>query len=93
MLNVSDHTVVADFFVIATATNRTHLEALAESLKHGLNEAVHHQEGTAKSNWILVDCRDVIVHLFMPEARLFYALERLWGDAPQVPLGGAGAGA
>lgn len=88
VIDVSKHTVVADDFVIATATSRTHMDALTDALKERLDDAIHHVEGSGRSNWVLIDCRDVIVHLFLAEARAFYGLERLWGDAPAVSVGG-----
>lgn len=88
MIDVSKHTVIADAFVIATATSRTHLDALTDALREGLDDAIHHVEGAGRSSWVLIDCRDVIVHLFLAESRAFYGLERLWGDAPAVSHGG-----
>lgn len=88
VIDVSEHTVIADAFVIATATSRSHLESLTDALTEDLDDAVHHVEGARRSNWVLVDCRDVIVHLFLDETRAFYGLERLWGDAPAVSYGG-----
>jgi ribosome-associated protein len=50
----------------------------------------HHVEGLPQGRWVLLDYVDVVVHLFHPELRVFYQLERLWGDAPPVALGEVG---
>jgi ribosome-associated protein len=80
VIEVGPQTVIADHFLIATATSGTHLAALADALSEQLKGFVHHQEGDRHSSWILLDCGDVVIHLFLEEARSFYALERLWGD-------------
>jgi ribosome-associated protein len=93
---------VSDFFVIATATSRPQLAAIAEHVEavlRRMGQRVSHIEGLAPSrsakssangfSWVLMDCGSLIVHLFDPPARQFYQLERLWGDAPRVPLASA----
>jgi len=76
-----------DFFVIASGTSDAHVrgigDAVAERLAgHGLR--AHHIEGSTGGKWVLLDYVDFVVHLFHPEARAFYQLERLWHDAPVV---------
>jgi ribosome-associated protein len=88
LLDVSAHTVVTDYFVVATAGSRTHMAALAEAVEQG-DPALHHREGRDDSAWVLFDCGDVVVHLFTPEGRAFYALERLWGDVPRTVISGS----
>lgn len=78
-----------DFFVICSGTSSRHVKALADETletarRHG--ERPLGTEGNPPGRWVLVDLGDVVVHLFEPEAREFYALERLWGDAEQVPV-------
>ncbi|GHU89649.1 ribosomal silencing factor RsfS [Clostridia bacterium] len=88
-IEVTEVTVLADYFVIATATSTTHLKTLAEEIEFQLKEIgiePHHIEGHASGNWILLDYHSVVAHLFLQETRDFYDLERLWGDAPTVNL-------
>jgi ribosome-associated protein len=88
VLDVSSHTIVTDFFVVATAANKAHMAALAETVEQG-DPALHHREGRDDAAWVLFDCGDVVVHLFSEEGRRFYALERLWGDVPRVLWSGS----
>ncbi len=77
----------ADYFVIMSAESSRQIEALEGDLTQTLKDAGisrHHREGTPASGWVLLDFSDVIVHLFSPEEREFYDLERLWRRAPQV---------
>lgn len=79
-----------DAFVIATGTSDTHVRGLADLVQermHAAGRRAHHVEGLGAARWVLLDYIDVVVHLFHPEARAFYQLERLWGDAPELKLG------
>lgn len=76
-----------DFFVIASGTSDTHVRGLANSVLEKLDRAgvqAHHVEGVTTGRWVLLDFVDFVVHLFHPETRSFYQLERLWSDAPSV---------
>jgi ribosome-associated protein len=87
VLEVIDLTVLADYFIIATGTSTTHVGALADEVEFKLKEKgvlPHHIEGHRAGGWVLMDYRDVIVHVFTKEAREFYSLERLWGDAERI---------
>ena len=87
MLDLRGLTSFADYFVIMTAESSRQIEALEADLTEALKqEGINrfHREGTAGSGWILLDFSDVIVHVFGPEEREFYGLERLWARAPQV---------
>lgn len=89
VLKTADITTLADYFVIATATSNTQIKALAEGCEKAmdaLGEPPHHVEGHRGGVWVLMDYSSVIVHIFMEEAREFYDLERLWGDAEEVDL-------
>lgn len=82
MLGVAELTIVADYFVIATATSTTHVRALCEEVEHELElKGIKpgHIEGKA-TGWVLMDYGSVVVHLFLPDAREMYNLERLWDD-------------
>ena len=77
----------ADYFVIMSAESSRQIEALEQDLTQSLKDAGvprHRREGTPGSGWVLLDFSDVIIHIFSPEEREFYDLERLWGRAPQV---------
>ena len=76
-----------DFFVICSGTNSRQIRAIADGIMEALGadgEKPAHIEGYDRSEWILLDYFDFIVHVFAPETRTFYSLERLWGNAEQV---------
>jgi ribosome-associated protein len=78
-----------DFFVIATGQNIRQIQAIADSVKESLSERgikPSHVEGGDKAGWMLLDYFDFIVHIFSPETRAFYALERLWGSAKRIDV-------
>jgi len=78
---------VADFFVICSGNSDTHVEGIADIIEEKLAEhgaKLWHREGGRGATWILLDYIDVIVHIFTEDARDFYSLERLWGDAAKV---------
>lgn len=80
---------IADCFVVCSGTSSTHLRTIVEAIEAALKaegHVVRHREGEAGSGWVLLDYGDVVVHVFLPETRAFYALERLWGDAPELPV-------
>jgi ribosome-associated protein len=86
LLDVRKLSNVTDFFVFATASSTIHNRALAEDLRLKSRDdwKIHHIEGIEGGDWILVDYVEVIVHLFLEEARSYYGLEELWGDAKEV---------
>ena len=76
-----------DYFVIASGTSDAHVRGIAESVIEKLGRIghhVHHAEGLTTGRWVLLDFVDFVVHLFHPETRAFYQLERLWDDAPEL---------
>ncbi|MGI8554372.1 MAG: ribosome silencing factor [Dehalococcoidia bacterium] len=87
LLDISQASSFADFFVIASGQSMRQLNALVQTLDADLNERhprPRHVEGTAESGWVLLDYRDVIVHLFAPAERAFYNLEGLWSRSVPV---------
>ena len=84
LLNVSELTPLADFFIIAVVNNVRQTKTIAEELEDQLAAEGYHpvqKEGYTTANWILIDYGTVIVHLLDEEDAAFYALDRLWGDA------------
>ena len=87
MLDLRKLSDVTDYFVICTGDNRRQLGAIQGRLcgEHkAFGIRTPRVEGEQGSSWILLDLGDVVVHLFDPDARKFYDLELLWGDAPRV---------
>ena len=78
-----------DYFVICTGNNSRQVKAIADHVRDTLAEdgvKPAHMEGNDRSEWILLDYFDFIVHIFMPETRNFYDLERLWGNAERLDI-------
>lgn len=87
LLDISEISPFADYFVIATATSERQSQALVETLLEGLREQKVkplYVEGDRTSGWQLIDYGDVIVHIFSSEQRAFYRLEDLWSNARVV---------
>ena len=87
LLDVSDLIQITEIFVIATGNSRRQVMTLADELS--IQMKTHDRrplrtEGQDEAIWVLVDFGDVVVHVFQPEARMYYDLERLWGDAPRL---------
>lgn len=85
-MDLRGHSPIADYFVIATASSTIHAQAIAHEVEEKLRregERPHHVEGLDSGHWVLLDYVDVVVHIFLADVRLFYGLERLWGDVPQ----------
>ncbi|SFU93988.1 ribosome silencing factor [Alicyclobacillus macrosporangiidus] len=89
VLDIHDLTPVADYFVICSANSGTQVEAVARAVTDKMAQLgvpCRGTEGMDEARWVLLDFGDVVVHVFRPEEREFYHLERLWGDARQVPF-------
>lgn len=89
ILEIKDLSIITDYFVICSGESTTQVKALAEHLEEKLSEEGIRPfgvEGAAYGSWILLDYGDVIVHIFIEEKRQYYDLERLWLDAPRIPL-------
>ena len=81
-IDLTGKSPMADFMVVASGRSNRHVSAIAEHLtetlkKHGV---VGRAEGLPQGDWVLVDAMDIIVHVFRPEVRAFYNLEKMWGD-------------
>jgi ribosome-associated protein len=79
----------ADFFLICSGTNPRQIKAISDSIQEALAQKQvrpAHVEGYDHAGWILLDYFDFIVHIFSPDARAFYALERLWGSAKRIEI-------
>lgn len=77
-------TTIADYFVICSGDSDVQVKAISDNIIEKLAQQkikVWHKEGYQSLNWVLLDLVDVVVHIFRPETRLFYKLEKLWGDA------------
>ena len=89
-VNLKGKTSIADFMIIASGNSTRHIQALSEILiselkKKGINNC--HLEGRNSNDWKLIDAMDIIVHIFHPEKRKFYNLERMWSELiPQERL-------
>jgi ribosome-associated protein len=89
ILDLKKLTSATDYFVICSADSDTQVKAIADSVQNGmesLGERVWHQEGYHALRWIVLDYVDVVVHVFHKEERLFYNLDRLWGDAKRTEV-------
>lgn len=87
-IEITEQTIVADYFVIASGTSNTHVKALADEVDYELGEKgvkPDHIEGRA-TGWILLDYGSVLVHIFTGESREYYNLERLWSDANDLDI-------
>jgi ribosome-associated protein len=87
VLDMRELTALFDFFVIASGTSRRQLHAMSEEIDRVMAERGDRRlgiEGYGESRWILLDYGDVVVHLFEPETRDYYALEQLWGHAKRI---------
>ncbi len=87
LINISEISVLGDYFIIASGTNRSQIQALADNVQEKLGRAgmlTKTVEGYETANWILMDFGDVIIHIFDKENRLLYDLERIWRDGKQI---------
>ena len=89
VLDLRGSDAFTDQFVICTASNVRQAQAIADAVEERMRERgrrVAHIEGYERAEWVLLDYFDFIVHIFTPDTREFYALERLWGKAPRHEL-------
>ena len=92
VLEISDLTTLADYFVLATGSSNTQINALVDNVEKVLTEQAGeeplHREGYRGGTWVLLDYGCICVHVFSAEARAFYDLERLWADGKPLDLSG-----
>ena len=89
VLDISEISSLADYFVISSANNINQLQAISDELQELLEKEglkINKVEGAKNSSWVLLDFTDIVIHLFTKEDRIFYNLERIWADAKQVEL-------
>ena len=84
-LDISEISTLADYFILASAENVRQLDALEDAVEEDVRLEVN-KEGESSSGWILMDYRDIVVHLFTKEQRAFYDLEKIWSDAKRMEI-------
>ncbi len=89
-IEITDLTALADYFVIATGSSNTQINALCDAVEKAMKEEAGevplHREGHRDGTWVLLDYGCIAVHVFSQEAREFYSLERLWSDGKKLDL-------
>lgn len=97
LIDISNTSDICDYFLIASAANRRLADAIVDEIEERVrlncNEKPFSIEGREELAWTLIDYGSVVVHIFQPEAREYYRLDKLWGDAPRVKLDLEGADA
>ena len=89
VIDISEVSLIADYFILASASNQNQMSAVVRSVDEELTKAGYHlksQEGNNYSSWILLDYTDIVVHIFTKEDRHFYNLEKLWQDGKEVDI-------
>lgn len=87
VIEIGGVSVIADYFIIVNGNNVQHVQALVDSVEEALGLAGYEPkaiEGIHNTSWVLMDYRDVIVHIFSKEDRTFYDLERVWRDGKEI---------
>lgn len=84
-LDISEISTLADYFILASAENVRQLDALEDAVEEGIRLGLN-KEGEGDSGWILMDYKDIVVHLFTKEQREFYDLEKIWSDAKKPEI-------
>jgi ribosome-associated protein len=91
VLDMQGVSSVTDYFLVCSGKSTTHVRTIIDAIQTELKtDGVRplHAEGRPESGWVLLDYGDVLAHVFLEDTRAYYALERLWGDAPSVPIEG-----
>ncbi len=89
IIDISDVSTIADYFIICSGANSSQLEAIIDNITETLGRAGYESkrtEGGRNSGWVLIDYGDVVVHIFSKEDRLFYDLVRIWRDGKSIDI-------
>ena len=89
VIDIEKVSILADYFIIASGTNRNQVQAMADNAEEILGRAGYETrqiEGYQNANWILMDYGDLVIHIFDEENRLFYDLERIWRDGQSLSI-------
>ena len=89
VIDIEKVSILADYFIIASGTNRNQVQAMADNAEEILGRAGYEPrqiEGYQNANWILMDYGDLVIHIFDQENRLFYDLERIWRDGQSLSI-------
>lgn len=90
LLDLRPDNIIADFFIICSGNNERHLRAITEIVRQDVKDQFQQipltNEGTPQNGWVVMDYGDIVVHLFSPDKREYYALEELWDAASKVML-------
>jgi ribosome-associated protein len=87
ILDIEKISTLADYFIIASGTNKNQVQAMVDNVEDFLGKAGYQPkqiEGYHMANWILMDYKDIVIHIFDEENRLFYDLERIWRDGVAI---------
>jgi ribosome-associated protein len=90
VLDLQKATSFTDYFVICSGQSEPQIRTIFRNVEEKLSDQgidLHHMEGHFETGWVLMDYRDFVVHIFSPEKRMYYDLERLWSDAPRLDIG------
>ncbi len=88
VLHTAELTSIADYLVIGSGNSERHVKAIAEAIRREMScRFGEHgtREGEMAGTWILIDYGDIVVHIFREDIRMYYAVEKMWSDAPQIP--------
>jgi len=89
ILDVQELTSIADYFIVASGESERQVKAIANNIAQEIARTYHTTpliEGAGTSMWILLDYEDIVVHVFKTDIRQHYALEKMWSDAPRIPI-------
>lgn len=87
VIDIGSVSVVADYFIIASGSNKNQVQAIVDNVKEELGKVGFYAkqiEGYQTANWILLDYNDIIIHIFDEDNRLFYDIERIWRDGKDI---------